>query len=83
MALVGMEAVSPWLHIGTNLLVGMWPAMRSGRSKKLIVIGLTPRSVILPLSAEKPLAVCTKRKSTFFTALPCGRATSDPEVNCL
>jgi hypothetical protein len=81
MALVGMEAVSPWLHIGTNLLLGMWPVVRAGRSKKLMVIGFTPRRVILPLSAEKPLAVCTKRKSTFFTALPCGWATSDLEVS--
>ena len=81
MALVGMEAVSPWLHIGTNLLVGHVACVRWRRSKKLMVMGFTPRRMILPFSAEEPLAVCTKRTSTFFAALPCGWATSDLEVS--
>src|SRR4249919_1877280 len=58
----------------------MCPAMRSGRSEKLMVSGFTPRKVILPFSWEKPFAVCTKRKSTFFTALLEGWATLGVEA---
>jgi hypothetical protein len=58
----------------------MCPAMRSGRSEKLMVSGFTSRKVILPFSWEKPFAVCTKRKSTFFTALPEGWAAPDVEA---
>src|SRR3990172_4546046 len=55
----------PWLQNGTNAAVFMLPAMRSGRSEKNTVTGLTPSNVSLPvdLSKLRPLALCTNRKS--------------------
>ncbi len=79
MALVGMEAVSPWLRIGTNLLCGHVACGAIGPVEEADGNRIHFRSAILPLFAEKPLAVCTKRKSSFFTALPW--VTSDLQVS--
>src|SRR5438093_7853520 len=55
----------PLLQKGTNAVVFMFPAMRSGRSEKNRVVELMPSkvSVFVDLSKLIPFAVCTNRKS--------------------
>src|SRR4030095_15804990 len=55
----------PLLQNGTNAVVLMFPAMRSGRSEKNRVVELTPSKfrLFVDLSKVMPFAVCTNRKS--------------------
>src|SRR5258708_37265168 len=58
----------PSLQNGMNAAVFMFPAIRSGRSVKNNVIGLTPVNVSLfvDLSKAMPFDDCTNRKSACF-----------------
>src|SRR5690349_1720645 len=68
----------PSLQNGTKRAVVMLPAIRSGRSVKKIVTGLTPVNVsaFLTLSKVMPFALCTNRKSAVLGAagVGCARA---------
>ena len=69
----------PVLQNGTNATVFMLPAIRSGRSEKNIVIGLTPCKVNLLVDLSKVIsfAVCTNRKSAFFAGVASLCANAD------
>ena len=53
----------PWLQNGINALVFILPAIRSGRSEKNNVTGLTSirLNVLVALSKASPFDVCTSR----------------------
>src|SRR5262245_19594040 len=69
----------PVLQNGTNAVVFMFPAIRSGRSAKNTVTGLTPCSASLLIDLSKVIrcAVCTKRKSACLAPSLAGCARAD------
>src|SRR5829696_758139 len=70
----------PRLQNGTKAAVRMLPAMRSGRSEKKMVTGLTPCRVNLlcARSNDMPLAAWTKRKSARLGGSCPACASADP-----
>src|SRR6516225_3297158 len=70
----------PWPQSGMNAAVFILPAMRSGRSVKNTVTGLTPVNVNLfvDVSKVRPFELCTNRNSASPGA--CGVACANADL---
>src|SRR5215831_19668917 len=73
----------PSLQNGTNEAVFILPAMRSGRSVKNIVMGLTPVrvSLFVALSKVMPFELWTNRKSACFAGAFAGSLASSASAD--